>query len=77
MGRVIPFLHRSSYPDTDVFTPAQLCPLKRSFATLTVCTAQHEGIFQSAEAIKENAVYYNTCSSTRHDEHSSSSNTGG
>lgn len=77
MGRVTPFLYRSSYPDTDVFTPAHLCLLKRSFVMLTVCTVQHEGIFQSAEAIKENVVYHNMCSSARYDKHPSSSNTEG
>jgi len=77
MGRVILFLYRSSYSNRDVLLPAHLCPLRRSFATLTVCTAQPEGNFQSAEAIKENVVYYNTCSAGRCDKPPSPSSTGG
>lgn len=71
----------SSYPNTDVFIPAHLqesrsTPLKRTFAVLTVCTAQHEGTFQSGEAVRENTVCYNTCSSAWHSESLSSNNTG-
>lgn len=71
----------SSYPNTDIFIPAHLqesrsTPLKRSFAMLAVCTAQHEGTFQSAGAGRENTVCCNTCSSARPSESLSSNNTG-
>lgn len=71
----------SSYANTDMFIPAHLqesrpTPLKRSFAMLSVCTAQHEGTFQSEEAVRENTVCCSTCSSTRPGESFSSNNTG-